>query len=135
MQLTADIPKDLPAIYADELRTKQIVLNLLSNAIKFTPRGGSVNLLAGLESDGRFRIAVTDNGIGIAPEDIGVALSDFGQVDGSLSRKFDGSGLGLPLSKKLAEAQGGELLIQSEPGVGTTVAVLFPKNRIVQAAS
>jgi len=131
LQLTSDIQIDLPAIYADELRTKQIVLNLLSNAIKFTPRGGSLHLLAGLESDGRFRIAVTDTGIGIAAEDIEIAMSDFGQVDGSLSRKFKGSGLGLPLSRKLAEAQGGELFIQSEPGVGTTAAVVFPKSRIV----
>lgn len=135
LQLNAEIPKDLPAIFADELRTKQIVLNLLSNAIKFTPVGGSVNLQAGLEDDGRFCIAVTDTGIGISPEHIEIALSDFGQVDGTLSRKFEGSGLGLPLSKKLAEAQGGELFIQSELGVGTTVSVLFPKERIIQAVS
>jgi signal transduction histidine kinase len=90
-----------------------------------------VHLSAGLESDGRFRIAVTDTGIGIAAEDIEIAMSDFGQVDGSLSRKFEGSGLGLPLGRKLAEAQGGELCIQSEPGVGTTAAVVFLKSRIV----
>ena len=135
LQLNSDVAKGLPALFADELRTKQIVLNLLSNAIKFTPEGGSVNLQADLEGDGRFRITVTDTGIGIAPEHIEIALSDFGQVDGTLSRKFEGSGLGLPLSKKLAEAQGGELFIQSETGVGTTVSVLFPKERIIQAAS
>ncbi len=89
---------------------------------------------ADFEGDGRFRIAVSDTGIGIAPEDIEIALSDFGQVDGTLSRKFEGSGLGLPLSKKLAEAQGAELLIQSEPDVGTTVSILFPKERVILAA-
>ncbi|NQV83646.1 MAG: PAS-domain containing protein [Rhodospirillales bacterium] len=135
VQLTMDIAKGLPGIYADELRTKQIILNLLSNAIKFTPSGGSVNLTASLKDDDRFRITVTDTGIGIAPEDIGIAMSDFGQVDGSLSRKFEGSGLGLPLSKKLTEAQGGELVIESEPGVGTVVTVLFPESRIIKAAS
>ncbi|MBT3305019.1 MAG: PAS domain S-box protein [Alphaproteobacteria bacterium] len=135
VKLVIDIAKGLPGILADELRTKQIILNLLSNAIKFTPTGGSVNLMAGLENDGRFRIAVSDTGIGIAPEDIGIALSDFGQVDGSLSRKFEGSGLGLPLSRKLAEAQGGELFIESELGVGTQVTVFFPKERIIQAES
>jgi signal transduction histidine kinase len=135
LQLKFEIAIGLPAIYADELRTKQIILNLLSNAIKFTPEGGSENLLVSLEEDVRFSITVSDTGIGISPEDLEVALSDFGQVDGTLSRKFGGSGLGLPLSKKLAEAQGGELIIQSEPGVGTTVSILFPKERIIQAAS
>ena len=135
LQLNIEIAKGLPVIFADELRIKQITLNLLSNAIKFTPDGCSVILRAGIEADGRFCIAVIDTGIGIAPEHIEVALSDFGQVDGTLSRKFEGSGLGLPLSKKLAEAQGGELFIQSEPGIGTTVSVLFPKERVNQAAS
>ena len=132
LELTADVAKSLPALLADELRTKQILLNLLSNAIKFTPEGGKVNLRVAINSDNRFQLTVSDTGIGIAPENIEIALSDFGQVDGSLTRRHDGAGLGLPLSKKLTELHGGELSIESELGAGTTVTVLFPKDRTVQ---
>gem|GEM_PF-454369 len=129
--LSTDMSKSLPALFADELRTKQILLNLLSNAIKFTPKGGSVALRVAVDTDQRFRLSVADTGIGIAPEHLEAALSDFGQVDGSLTRKYDGAGLGLPLSKKLAELHGGELVIESRPGTGTTVSVLFPKERTI----
>ena len=135
LELTADVSKSLPALLADELRTKQILLNLLSNAIKFTPKGGSVNLKVDIDSENRFLLSVVDSGIGIAPENIETVLSDFGQVDGSLTRKHDGSGLGLPLSKKLAELHGGELVIESELGSGTTVTILFPKERTIQLSS
>ena len=131
LEFNTEASKSLPALYADELRTKQILLNLLSNAIKFTPQGGSVNLRADVDSDGRYQLSVADTGIGIKAESIEIALSDFGQVEGALNRKFEGTGLGLPLSKKLAEAHGGELLIESEPGTGTTVTVQFPKERTV----
>jgi PAS domain S-box-containing protein len=129
--LSTDVSKSLPALFADELRTKQILLNLLSNAIKFTPKGGSVALRAAVDEDRRFRLSVADTGIGIAPEHMEAALSDFGQVDGSLTRNYDGAGLGLPLSKKLTELHGGELVINSRPGTGTTVTVLFPKERTI----
>ncbi|MCH7550590.1 MAG: PAS-domain containing protein [Proteobacteria bacterium] len=135
LKLTAEVAKSLPALLADELRTKQILLNLLSNAIKFTPQGGSVKLKADIDSKNRFLFSVIDSGIGIAPEDIETVLSDFGQVDGSMTRKYDGSGLGLPLSKKLAELHGGELIIESELGAGTTVTVLFPKERTIGLSS
>jgi len=108
---------------------------LLSNAIKFTEQGGSITINADIDPKGRFTLSVNDTGIGIEAENINIALSDFGQVDGSLTRKYEGSGLGLPLSKKLAEAHGGELLIDSEPGVGTMVTVRFPKERTIQGAS
>ena len=135
LELTADVDKSLPALLADELRTKQILLNLLSNAIKFTPKGGSVNLKVDIDSENRFLLSVIDSGIGIAPENIETVLSDFGQVDGTLTRKYDGSGLGLPLSKKLAELHGGELVIESELGAGTTVTILFPKERTIRLSS
>ena len=135
LKLTADVAKSLPALLADELRTKQILLNLLSNAIKFTPKGGSVKLKVDIDSENRFLFSVIDSGIGIAPENIDTVLSDFGQADGSLTRKYDGSGLGLPLSKKLAELHGGELVIESELGAGTTVTVLFPKERTIRLSS
>ncbi len=132
VQLTSDVSKSLPALLADELRTKQIMLNLLSNAIKFTPAGGKVSLKAFIDKDDRFQLSVKDTGIGIEPENIETALSDFGQVDGSLARKYDGAGLGLPLSRKLAELHGGELFIESELGSGTTVTLLFPSERTIQ---
>ena len=135
LNLSVEVAKGLPAFFADELRTKQILLNLLSNAIKFTPEGASVSLKVEIDSENRFRLSVSDTGIGIAPEDIETALSNFGQVDGSLTRRYEGSGLGLLLSKKLAEAHGGELFIESELGVGTTVVVLFPKERTILASS
>ncbi len=123
----------LPAgvsLSADERKLKQILLNLLGNAIKFTPKGGSVTLESGLEPDGALELAVRDTGIGIAPEDIASALDMFGQIDRSLSRKYEGAGLGLPLSKSLAELHGGTLRISSEVGVGTRVAVRLPPERV-----
>ena len=79
--------------------------------------------------------AMLDSGVGIAPENIEPVLSDFGQVDSSLTRKYDGSGLGLPLSKKLAELHGGELVIESQLGAGTPVTILFPKERTIRLSS
>ena len=133
--LSIDASKSLPALLGDELRIKQILLNLLSNAIKFTPPGGNVRVQAGLDGEERFELSIGDTGIGIAPEHMDMALSDFGQVDSALTRGFDGAGLGLPLSKKLTELHGGELSIDSKLGAGTTVTVLFPKERTIGLAS
>ena len=123
----------LPAgvsLTADERKLKQILLNLLGNANKFTPRGGSVILESALLPSGGLELAVRDSGIGIAPEDIPAALDMFGQIDRSLSRKYEGAGLGLPLSKSLAELHGGTLRISSEVGVGTRVVVGLPPERV-----
>ncbi len=119
----------LPAFLGDERRVRQILLNLLSNAVKFTPAGGEIVLRAGIGDDGGFRLAVADTGIGIAAKDMDAALSDFGQADGSLTRKYDGAGIGLPLSRKLAELHGGSLTLESGPGAGTIVTVRFPPER------
>ncbi len=125
----------LPPLLADERRLKQVLLNLLSNAVKFTPSGGSVTLTANDEGAGGFVIRVIDSGIGMAGEDIPKALEPFGQVDSKLARKYEGTGLGLPLSKALVELHGGSLQIESEPGVGTTVTVVFPASRVVRQDS
>jgi signal transduction histidine kinase len=116
----------MPAIYADALRFRQIVTNLLSNAIKFTDPGGTVTLDA-MSVDTSIVISVRDTGIGMSVEDIGEAMKPFRQVDNSISRRFEGTGLGLPLSIKLAENQGGALEIRSRPGQGTTVSVRLPR--------
>jgi PAS domain S-box-containing protein len=124
----------LPAVSADPLRIKQILLNLLANAVKFTPAGGRVTISAALAEDGGIEIAVADTGIGMRPADIPVALAPFRQIDDTLTRRFEGTGLGLPLAKKLTELHGGTLDIESAPGVGTTVRVCLPAARVVDPA-
>jgi PAS domain S-box-containing protein len=131
IELTADVMDDIPPIRADERKLKQIVVNLLSNAVKFTPDGGRVIVSVEASYRGGIVISVADTGIGIAPGDIERALSPFGQVDSAISRKYVGTGLGLPLSRALAVLHGGTLEIESEPGVGTTVIVRLPSTRIV----
>jgi signal transduction histidine kinase len=118
------------SICGDRTRLEQIVINLLSNAIKFTPPGGSVDIAAAALKDGGLSLRIRDTGIGMSREEIRHALELFGQVDNSLSRRFDGTGLGLPLALQLTELHGGTLTIDSCPGVGTTVVVRFPAKRI-----
>jgi signal transduction histidine kinase len=128
-QLVVKMSEHLPQLYADQQYFKQILINLLSNAVKFTPRGGKVTLSADVAADGWLSVSVTDTGIGIAEEDIWKALVPFAQVSSDLSRKYEGTGLGLPLSKGFVEMHGGTLKIDSEPGRGTTVTVRFPPDR------
>jgi len=128
--LSTDIADGLPALKADKRRIKQVLVNLLSNAVKFTPAGGQVTLAAQLTEAG-LALTVADSGIGIAPDDIPKALEVFGQVDSSLARKYEGTGLGLPLSKQLMELHGGTLSLESQVNVGTTVTVILPRDRLV----
>ncbi|MBL8836212.1 MAG: hypothetical protein JNL66_08210 [Alphaproteobacteria bacterium] len=116
---------NLPLIEADETKLKQILLNLLSNAIKFTPPGNEVRL--GARVEGRsITFTVADQGIGMTPPELAMALEPFRQVDNSLSRRHDGTGLGLPLAKRLTELHGGTFDIASAKDVGTTVHVRLP---------
>ncbi len=132
--LEAAVHEPLPALRADERKIKQILLNLLSNAIKFTPSGGRVQVSARTVPDYAVELAVSDSGIGMAPSEIPVAVSRFGQVDGSLSRKYSGTGLGLPLVMSLTDLHGGMCTIKSEKGVGTTVTIRFPAERSIRRA-
>ena len=135
--LGMECQRGLPHLWADDRRTKQIVLNLLSNAIKFTSPGGSVKVTAALQ-DGAIAIAVADTGIGIAEANLPKAFESFGQIDSRLSRKYDGSGLGLPLARHLAALHGGTLTIESQLHVGTVVTLRFPAQRtqvVTQALS
>jgi signal transduction histidine kinase len=109
---------------------KQILFNLLSNAIKFTPPGGEVTVAAEADPAGGCILSVSDTGIGIARQNIAKALAPFGQVDSHLARKFEGTGLGLPLSQRLTELHGGRLEITSQLGQGTTVRIYLPASRI-----
>ncbi len=124
---------DLPYLLADERMLRQILLNILSNALKFTPAGGRITVYLKSEPlDGSYQIVIADTGIGMTADNIKKALTPFGQVESSLSRKYDGTGLGLPLSRSLIELHGGRLTIESEPGAGTKVTLIFPTKRIVQ---
>jgi signal transduction histidine kinase len=130
VKLRVDCPKLTHYVRIDTRRVRQILLNLLSNAIKFTPAGGEIRVAVFATDDGGLALSVTDTGIGIAAKDIPVALALFGQVDSRLARKYDGTGLGLPLSKRLIELHGGALTLTSEVGVGTCVTVIFPPARL-----
>ncbi len=123
---------DLPEIFADERGLKQILLNLMSNATKFTPQGGTVTVTAGLDTAGNLNIMVADTGIGIEPHLIARVLEPFGQVEGPMTRNFGGTGLGLPITKSLAELHDGSLTLESEPGKGTCVTIMLPAARIKQ---
>ena len=116
---------------ADKTRIKQVILNLLSNAVKFTEAGGTATVKAWYNSDSGFVLQVIDTGIGIASGDIPRALARFQQIESDLSRNYEGTGLGLPLSKALIEQHGGSLDLQSQVGIGTTVTVRLPADRAV----
>jgi signal transduction histidine kinase len=107
-----------------------VILNLLSNALKFTPGGGAVELVARAAAESGLIFTVKDTGIGISPEDFEKIFQPFGQVDSSLARKFEGTGLGLPLTKGLVELHRGSIELESEVGRGTTVRVTLPKKRL-----
>ena len=124
--LAVEIADNIPQAYVDERAVKQIMLNLLSNATKFTPDGGEVTLSARLADNGDLLLCVCDTGIGIEPHLIDKVMEPFGQAEGPMARSHGGTGLGLPITKSLAELHGGELKLESKPGVGTTVTVRMP---------
>ncbi len=128
--LALAVPADVGRLRADERLVKQILLNLLSNAVKFNRPGGRVEVSVAPAAAGGVEVAVSDSGIGIAPENLPLALTPFGQADTSLARRYEGTGLGLPIAKSLAELHGGELRIESAVGEGTRVFVRFPAERL-----
>lgn len=131
VNLAAIPPKFQPGLNVDERLVRQVLLNLLSNAIKFTPEGGTVSVSFAMLDDGGYAIQVKDTGIGIAEDDLPRILEPFVQVESSISRKFDGTGLGLPLARKMMQAHGGDLVLESEVGKGTTAIALFPAERVM----
>ncbi len=134
LTLEREVTAEMPLILADRRKVKQILLNLLSNAIKFSPPGGTIVVTATADRHAGVTVVVRDQGIGIEPEDIPMALEPFRQIDGALSRKFEGTGLGLPLTKALMELHGGVLELESTPAVGTAAILHFPGYRIIDTA-
>ncbi len=131
LKLAVHIEEDLPPLTADRTRLTEILLNLLSNAIKFTELGGAINVLVRRTEEGGVAFIVQDNGRGMTEAEVEIALERFGQVDGGLARRHEGSGLGLPLARKLAELHGGSLTLKSETGRGTTATVILPPSRVL----
>jgi signal transduction histidine kinase len=130
VRLSHSVDERVRFIRADGRRLRQVLINLLSNAVKFTPEGGKVGVVCTRTTAG-ISIVVNDTGVGIAPSDIPRAMEPFGQIDSKISRRHQGTGLGLPLAKHLVELHEGTLTVESRVNVGTTVAIVLPAYRII----
>lgn len=124
--LNIESEEGIPDIYADLGKIKQILLNLVGNAIKFTPEGGTITIGAGFK-DNSFALSVADTGIGIKPEDRERIFQEFQQAEDSTSKEYGGTGLGLTLTKRLAELHGGRIEVESELGKGSRFTVYLPR--------
>jgi CheY-like chemotaxis protein len=125
LELALDAPDDLPPVWGDKTRIRQVLINLVSNAVKFTDRGG-ITVRARASEGGFVQIAVQDTGIGIAPEDKARIFEEFQQVQDSMDRSYGGTGLGLPISRRLIEMHGGQIELESTPGGGSIFAFTIP---------
>ncbi|MCK5445513.1 MAG: ATP-binding protein, partial [Rhodospirillaceae bacterium] len=121
----------IPQLLADERRVKEILLNLLSNAAKFSPPDAEVSVRVFVDKAGEMNFVISDNGIGMDEQELAIAMERFGRAEGAKHGKYDGTGLGLPLTKALIELHGGTLSIESSKGQGTKACVKFPKERVV----
>jgi signal transduction histidine kinase len=121
-----EIAPGLGELTLDQQKFKQVLYNLLSNAIKFNDDGGHVNILATPQNAGRFQLAVKDTGIGIKPEDIPRLFREFEQLESGASRQYEGTGLGLALTRKIIELHGGNITVKSEVGTGSTFTMMLP---------
>jgi signal transduction histidine kinase len=135
LSVALKIAERLPVLRADGRKVKQVLLNLLSNAVKFTRPGGRITVALETDGAGAVTMSVADTGIGIAGDQLATALAPFSQVDSALNRKFEGTGLGLPLAKALVELHQGKFQIESAPGRGTTVCIVFPAARSIRRAA
>jgi len=136
-QLTVDYKPGAapPRLRADGRRIRQVLINLLSNAVKFTPPGGRVAVHVINAEGGGVVVAVVDTGIGIKAADMEKVMAPFGQADTGLDRKYEGTGLGLPLSNAFAEMHDGRLFLESTPGAGTAACLFLPSSRVLWKAA
>ncbi len=132
LALRIDLPGDLPHLRADPGAVQQMLINLLTNSAEFTPAGGSVAVQAKINGERQLTLSVTDTGVGIAPGDMALVMAPFGQAKNVNTRDFSGTGLGIPIVQSLIELHGGSLVLESEPGTGTTASLHFPPGRTVQ---
>ncbi len=130
LALVADVPPGLPRIRGDAVRLRQVLINLLSNAVKFTA-AGQVIVTVACDAARGLSISVADTGIGMSPAEVAIALEPFGQVENAITKKYEGTGLGLSIARRLVELHGGHLTIASVKGVGTTIGVELPAERLV----
>jgi signal transduction histidine kinase len=136
IELIEEVEEDLPTVYADRVRIRQVILNLMSNAVKFTEEGSITlrvkRITEEVRLDGQRRTmpfilcSVTDTGMGVAEKDIPIVFEEFRQLDGSAARQAEGTGLGLPISRRLVEMHGGRLWAESKVGVGSTFSFTLP---------
>ncbi|HEY5003311.1 MAG TPA: PAS domain S-box protein [Ktedonobacteraceae bacterium] len=127
IRIETEIDPTLIEIVLDPVRFKQVLYNYLSNAVKFTPDEGKILIRIVPEQPDTFRIEVQDTGIGVRPEDLGRLFVEFQQLDASTSKKYQGTGLGLALTRRLVEAQGGSVGVQSQPEIGSTFFAILPR--------
>ncbi len=136
LTIICDCPQGLPRLNGDPGAIKRIVLNLLSNAVKFTPPDGRVTVsIRSREEDGGLEVIVSDTGIGIPPGHLATIMEPFVQVDRTFHRRFEGTGLGLPLANRLLDLHQGSLILRSELDVGTTAVISFPAERVIGPAT
>jgi signal transduction histidine kinase len=133
IRLIVDLPDEEVRLIAVERMVRQILINLVGNAIKFTPEGGSVTVGGGPAPEGGYMLTVRDTGIGMSEKEIVQALLPFGQNDTKMSKRHDGTGLGLPLAKAMLELHGGSLVVASRPNHGTIITLHFPAERLAAA--
>jgi PAS domain S-box-containing protein len=134
LRVDTQVSPEVATAVVDPVRVKQILYNYLSNAIKFTPDGGQIHVRITPEGPDLFRIDVQDTGIGIPADDLGKLFLEFQQLDASAGKKYQGTGLGLALTKRLAEAHGGRVDVRSTPGEGSTFSVILPRMMTMTAA-
>jgi PAS domain S-box-containing protein len=129
LELRTDLAPEIDRVVLDRLRFKQVLYNLLSNAVKFTPNGGRIDVTVTPNGESRFLLSVRDSGIGIPAKDLARIFREFEQLDAGTTRKYSGTGLGLPVTQKLVDLMGGTIRVQSEVGVGSTFTVWLPRVR------
>ncbi len=131
IELLFDGKSELPRVWGDALRIKQALLNVMTNAVKFSSPGGSVTISGAVNPMGELQVVVEDTGIGMTEEGLRTALEPFSQVDNALNRRFEGTGLGLPLTNELIKLHGGRVEIESRIGAGTVVRLILPGARVL----
>ncbi len=130
VRIAFDIPARDQIVFADSRLLAQVFLNVLSNAVKFTPKGGSVTISFAERAEGGLEVRIEDTGIGIEKKNLEKVFAPFVQIESSLARNYEGTGLGLPLSKNVMELHDGGIYLESDLGQGTTAYITFPQSRV-----